>query len=77
MQNKPLAARQRDRLEHLQSWNWSGKRMIEYAGERDSPVRAMYDVKKALANQGHSATITRLLYRLFRAGTNSRIFERK
>lgn len=52
MQDKPLTERQRYWLEHIQSWNRSGKRMTEYAREQDFPVRAMYDAKKTLVNKG-------------------------
>ncbi len=46
MQDKPLTERQRYWLEHIQSWNKSGKRITEYASDQDFPVRAMYDAKK-------------------------------
>ena len=52
MQSKELTVRQRYWLEHIQSWNKSGKRMSEYAREQDFPVRAMYDAKKMLVNKG-------------------------
>ena len=52
MQDKPLTERQRYWLEHIQSWNNSGKRMTEYARDQDFPVRAMYDAKKTLVQKG-------------------------
>ena len=52
MQSKELTVRQRYWLEHIQSWNKSGKRMSEYAREQNFPVRAMYDAKKMLVNKG-------------------------
>jgi hypothetical protein len=52
MQDKPQTERQRYWLEHIQSWNKSGKRMSEYARDQGFPVRAMYDAKKALVQKG-------------------------
>ena len=52
MQDKPLTERQRYWLEHIQSWNESGKRMSEYARDQGFPVRAMYDAKKTLVQKG-------------------------
>jgi len=49
---RPLTERQRYWLEHIKSWNKSGKRMSEYAREQDFPVRAMYDAKKTLVEKG-------------------------
>lgn len=52
MQDKPLTERQHYWLEHIKSWNKSGKKMLEYARDQDFPVRAMYDAKKALVKKG-------------------------
>ncbi len=52
MQSKSLTERQRYWLEHIQSWNKSGKKMTVYARDQDFPVRAMYDAKKALVEKG-------------------------
>lgn len=52
MQDRPLTERQRYWVEHIQSWNKSGKRMTAYAREQNFPVRAMYDAKKTLVKKG-------------------------
>lgn len=48
MQDKPLTERQHYWLEHIEPRNKSGKKMTEYAGEQDTPVRAMCTVVTSL-----------------------------